>query len=84
MEPALVSAWRALDVRPAADYRPPPGQAVYSLAQLVSEQFASAEERHAGAAGKHDAARECSERVAACGGLIHRRLISYYTNICHR
>ncbi|XP_047024257.1 regulatory-associated protein of mTOR [Helicoverpa zea] len=56
MEPALVSAWRALDVRPAADYRPPPGQAVYSLAQLVSEQFASAEERHAGAAGKHDAA----------------------------
>lgn len=31
MEPALVSAWRALAVRPAADYRPPPAQAVYSM-----------------------------------------------------
>ncbi|XP_063380465.1 regulatory-associated protein of mTOR [Cydia fagiglandana] len=47
MEPALVSAWRALDVRPAADYRPPPAQPLYSLAQLVSEQFLSAEERAA-------------------------------------
>ncbi|XP_072932335.1 regulatory-associated protein of mTOR isoform X2 [Epargyreus clarus] len=28
-EPALVSAWRALDVRPAADYRPPPAQPIY-------------------------------------------------------
>lgn len=34
MEPALVSAWRALDVRPAADYRPPPAQAVYSTYTL--------------------------------------------------
>lgn len=95
MEPALVSAWRALDVRPAADYRPPPAQAVYStyrtlhthactptntahphvihcvntygvltrvsgagLAQLVSEQFTSAEDKQAGAKGKQDAGRE--------------------------
>ncbi|KAJ8730454.1 hypothetical protein PYW07_017492 [Mythimna separata] len=55
MEPALVSAWRALDVRPAADYRPPPGQAVYSLAQLVSEQFASADDKQASTKGKQDA-----------------------------
>ncbi|KAJ8727816.1 hypothetical protein PYW08_016201 [Mythimna loreyi] len=55
MEPALVSAWRALDVRPAADYRPPPAQAVYSLAQLVSEQFASAEDKQAATKGKQDA-----------------------------
>ncbi|CAG9584299.1 unnamed protein product [Danaus chrysippus] len=49
MEPALVSAWRALDVRPSADYRPPPAQPLYSmythcLAQLVSEQFAPADD----------------------------------------
>ncbi|XP_045771418.1 regulatory-associated protein of mTOR isoform X1 [Maniola jurtina] len=44
-EPALVSAWRALDVRPAPDYRPPSAQPIYSLAQLVSEQFAPPEER---------------------------------------
>ncbi|KAI8435476.1 hypothetical protein MSG28_003776, partial [Choristoneura fumiferana] len=30
MEPALVSAWRALDVRPAPHYRPPPAQPIYS------------------------------------------------------
>ncbi|CAK1546886.1 unnamed protein product [Leptosia nina] len=29
MEPQLVSAWRALDVRPAPDYRPPPAQPLY-------------------------------------------------------
>ncbi|XP_075973067.1 regulatory associated protein of MTOR complex 1 [Anticarsia gemmatalis] len=52
MEPALVSAWRALDVRPAADYRPPPGQAVYSLAQLVSDQFISAEDKQAATKNK--------------------------------
>ncbi|XP_064071828.1 regulatory-associated protein of mTOR isoform X2 [Vanessa tameamea] len=45
MEPALVSAWRALDVRPAPDYRPPSAQPLYSLAQLVTEQFAPADER---------------------------------------
>ncbi|XP_050671124.1 regulatory-associated protein of mTOR isoform X2 [Leptidea sinapis] len=44
-EPQLVSAWRALDVRPAPEYRPPSAQPLYSLAQLVSEQFSSAEER---------------------------------------
>lgn len=47
MEPALVCAWRALDVRPAPDYRPPPAQPIYSIAQLVSDQFASAEEKQA-------------------------------------
>lgn len=36
MEPALVSAWRALDVIPAADYRPPPGQAVYMVSGASS------------------------------------------------
>ncbi|KAL0892629.1 hypothetical protein ABMA27_014356 [Loxostege sticticalis] len=45
-EPALVAAWRALDVRPQPDYRPPPAQPLISLAQLVSEQFISADERH--------------------------------------
>ncbi|XP_028167596.1 regulatory-associated protein of mTOR [Ostrinia furnacalis] len=54
-EPTLVAAWRALDVRPQPDYRPPPAQPLISLAQLVSEQFISADERlgarqrHAGA-----------------------------------
>ncbi|XP_068631732.1 regulatory-associated protein of mTOR [Battus philenor] len=43
--PALAGAWRALPVRPASDYRPPPAQPLYSLAQLVSEQFISGEER---------------------------------------
>ncbi|XP_049869335.1 regulatory-associated protein of mTOR [Pectinophora gossypiella] len=47
LEPALVSAWRALPVRAAADYRPPPAQPLYSLAQLVSEQFAGGDERPA-------------------------------------
>ncbi|KAG6458320.1 hypothetical protein O3G_MSEX010798 [Manduca sexta] len=27
--PALLAAWRALDVRPAPDYRPPPAQPIY-------------------------------------------------------
>ncbi|XP_013169289.1 PREDICTED: protein raptor homolog [Papilio xuthus] len=51
--PALAAAWRALPVRPAADYRPPPAQPLYSLAQLVSEQFISAEERQAAAKARH-------------------------------
>ncbi|XP_060802739.1 regulatory-associated protein of mTOR [Amyelois transitella] len=38
-EPALVAAWRALPVLPAPDYRPPPAQPIYSLAQLVTDQF---------------------------------------------
>lgn len=57
-QPALLSAWRALDTSAApaaADYRPPPAQAVYSLAQLVSEQFASAEDRQASNRTKQDA-----------------------------
>ncbi|KAM3956954.1 LOW QUALITY PROTEIN: regulatory associated protein of MTOR complex 1 [Aphomia sociella] len=56
-EPALVSAWRALDVRPAGDYRPPPAQPIqpiYSIAQLVSDQFAPAEDRAASRAAKTD------------------------------
>ncbi|XP_073944642.1 uncharacterized protein [Choristoneura fumiferana] len=53
MEPALVSAWRALDVRPAPHYRPPPAQPIYSLAQLVSEQFLSSEERAAAPQANH-------------------------------
>ncbi|XP_026331565.1 uncharacterized protein LOC113238930, partial [Hyposmocoma kahamanoa] len=28
-EPALLAAWRALDARPAPDYRPPPAQPLY-------------------------------------------------------
>ncbi|XP_053607559.1 regulatory-associated protein of mTOR isoform X2 [Plodia interpunctella] len=40
-EPALVAGWRALDALPAPDYRPPRAQPIYSLAQLVSEQFAA-------------------------------------------
>ncbi|XP_045497811.1 regulatory-associated protein of mTOR [Colias croceus] len=55
MEPQLVSAWRALDVRPAPDYRPPPAQPIYSLAQLVSEQFSSADERLAAGKARADA-----------------------------
>ncbi|KAI8435472.1 hypothetical protein MSG28_003775 [Choristoneura fumiferana] len=81
MEPALVSAWRALDVRPAPHYRPPPAQPIYikrslptpccdylspplphggakrsacaGLAQLVSEQFLSSEERAAAPQANH-------------------------------
>lgn len=48
IEPALVAAWRALPARAAAEYRPPSAQPIAGLAQLVSEQFASAEERQAG------------------------------------
>ncbi|CAH0701504.1 unnamed protein product [Spodoptera exigua] len=57
-QPALLAAWRALDTSAApaaADYRPPPAQAVYSLAQLVSEQFASSEDRQASNRTKQDA-----------------------------
>ncbi|GBP30764.1 Regulatory-associated protein of mTOR [Eumeta japonica] len=43
-EPQLVTAWRALDVRASVDYCPPPGQPIYSIAQLVSEQFMGAPE----------------------------------------
>lgn len=68
MEPALVSAWRALDVRPAADYRPPPGQAVYSLAQLVSDQFISAEDKLAATKGKQTDANMVSGAGGGGGG----------------
>ncbi|XP_041978597.1 uncharacterized protein LOC121732708 isoform X2 [Aricia agestis] len=44
-EPALVGAWRALDVRPAPEYRPPPAQPIYSLAQLVTEQWSTGDEK---------------------------------------
>ncbi|XP_037293726.1 protein raptor homolog isoform X3 [Manduca sexta] len=51
-EPALLAAWRALDVRPAPDYRPPPAQPIYSLAQLVSDQFTSTDDKQANNKGK--------------------------------
>ncbi|CAH0719697.1 unnamed protein product, partial [Brenthis ino] len=52
-EPALLAAWRALDVRPAPDYRPPSAHPISitvvgaGLAQLVTEQFSPADERGA-------------------------------------
>lgn len=44
-EPALVSAWRALDVSPPPQYTPPRAQPIYSIAQLVSDQFSSNEDK---------------------------------------
>ncbi|CAK1595697.1 unnamed protein product [Parnassius mnemosyne] len=66
--PALAAAWRALPVRPAADYRPPPAQPIYSLAQLVSEQFISGEERQATIKTKQSDPNLSSGVVSGAGG----------------
>ncbi|CAB3223509.1 unnamed protein product [Arctia plantaginis] len=68
LEPALLAAWRALPVRPHADYRPPPAQAVYSLAQLVSDQFSSAEDKQAAAKNKHSDANPHPAGGGGAGG----------------